>query len=294
SDINNNSFEDEVGFIDQIDYTNEMDYKDMVDLENNKPEQQEIEEEQVTNTTQVKKATSKKQKHNVNNSQSETEASTSTLTKKPSIVQKNLPKRKKGGSQVRSWVWKYFDRLISLPDKAVREKCKVVKNRKKCEHMIDTEDEWFLLADLTKVLKQFYDVTNLLGGTIMTIKQSLSTNIVEDEVVDYICLSDAFDYDPDLQDDEKNYDQIIAKEKTNKKNLKINNPQALLATILDPYNKRMDKATATNRFKAKSLLITEYELLKSDELKTDIQNNSKENEKNKLLHAIYSSNPQRV
>ncbi|CAG8841081.1 20524_t:CDS:2, partial [Racocetra persica] len=55
SDINNNSFEDKVDFIDQIDYMNEIDYEDM----------------------------------------SETEASTSTLTKKPSIVQKNLPKRKK-------------------------------------------------------------------------------------------------------------------------------------------------------------------------------------------------------
>ncbi|CAG8816648.1 4251_t:CDS:1, partial [Racocetra fulgida] len=92
-----------------------------------------------TNTTQVKKATSKKQKHNVNNFQSETEASTSTLTKKPSIIQKNLPKRKKGGLQVRSWVWKYFDRLTPPPDKAAHGKCKAVKNRKKCGYTIDTE-----------------------------------------------------------------------------------------------------------------------------------------------------------
>lgn len=206
------------------------------------------------------------------------------------------------------------------------------KDYQRLKHIILTEDEWILLADLTKVLKQFHNATNLLGGSqystisfmytaIMTIKQNLNID-TDGENINYTYLPDAFDDDPDLQDEQEYYDQI-SEEEMNQKNLKINNPQitngalnkvkfallkaldyywkiptdeALLATILDPHNKRIDKATAKDRYKAESLLISEYEYLKSDELEDNItnNNNTKNYEENELLYAMYGSNPERV
>ncbi|CAG8656869.1 22487_t:CDS:2 [Cetraspora pellucida] len=130
----------------------------------------------------------------------------------------------------------------------------------------------------------------------MTIKQNLNTNIIKDEVIDYVYLFNTFDNDLDLQDNDEDYNQVIAEEETNKKNLKINNPQklsmneALLATILNSCNKKINKATAIDQLKAKSLLNTKYKLLKSNEFEANIQNNLKKNKKNKLLYVIYGSN----
>ncbi|CAG8745249.1 15244_t:CDS:2 [Cetraspora pellucida] len=173
SNITNNSFEDEVGFVDQMDYINEIDnineidYDNVVNLENSDLKRQKIEEEQ-----------------------SETEASTSTFTKKS--------------------------------NKAVCEKCKAIKNGKKCRYTINTE------------------------GSTSNIKHHL-----------------------------------------------LNIHGLTETTILDLCNKRINKATAIDWLKAKSFLNIEYELLKSDELEANIQNNLEENKKNKLLHAMYSFNLQK-
>ncbi|CAG8528139.1 18905_t:CDS:2 [Racocetra fulgida] len=244
SDINNNSFEDEVDFIDQINYTNKINYEDI---------------EQVTNTTQVKKATSKKQKHNVNNSQSETEASTFTLTKKPSIIQKNLPKRKKDGSQVRSWIWKYFDRLTPPPDKAACGKC-IVKNGKKCGHTIYTEGS---TNNIKHHLLSIHGLTESSRNNIKrktTIDQALTKFIILDNQPLSIISSESF----------------------------INFIKTLDSYYELPSNIKLKE------FIYQGLLITEYKLLKSDEFETVIQNNSEENEENELLHTMYGSNLQRV
>ncbi|CAG8787291.1 861_t:CDS:2, partial [Gigaspora margarita] len=244
SDSDSNSLENELGFANEMDFTNEISYANELNLDNNNLEQQELEKEQIT--------------------KSETEASTSVITTKSaksSAMQHKLPGRKK--------------RKTPPPDKAACGECQVIKNGKKCGHVIDTED-------------------------------------TEDEVIDYICLSDAFDDNPDLQDDQDDYDQIITEKEIIQKKLKINSPQvtnrafnkvkiallktldqywkiptdeALLATILDPHNKKMDKAIARDRLKAESLLISEYKYLRLDESETDASNNNnlKDYEENKLL-----------
>ncbi|KAF0534072.1 hypothetical protein F8M41_010246 [Gigaspora margarita] len=133
SDSDSDSLENELGFANEMDFTNEISYANELNLDNNNLEQQELEKEQITSTTQAKshdkkKAStySKRQKRNIENSESETEASTSVVTTKSaksSAMQHKLPGRKKGGSQLRSWVWNHFDRKTPPPDKAARGEC---------------------------------------------------------------------------------------------------------------------------------------------------------------------------
>ncbi|KAF0558626.1 hypothetical protein F8M41_008546 [Gigaspora margarita] len=129
SDTDPNTLED-IGFVNEMDSVNEINYNDEMNLDNNNLEQGELAEEQINNTMPVEErgkknvsTCSKKQKCNIENSESETETSTSVVTTKSSIVQHKLPGRRKGSSQFRSWVWNHFDRKTPPPDKAVRGEC---------------------------------------------------------------------------------------------------------------------------------------------------------------------------
>ncbi|CAG8581792.1 20587_t:CDS:2 [Gigaspora rosea] len=303
SDSDSDSFENELGFVDS---TNEISYAEEMNLDNNNLEQQELDNEQITSTTQVKahdkkKAStySKRQKRNIENSESETEASTS--------------------------VWNHFNRKTPPPDKAARGECQVIKNGKKCEHIIDTEGSTSNMkrhllnvhgltdsgpishySNQMRIDDSFQIVSRNNTKRIASINKALTKFIVldnqplsiiynaEDDVIDYTCLSDAFDDDPDLQDDQDDYDQILTEEEIIQKKLKINSPQvtngalnkvkiallktldhywkiptdeALLATILDPYEPETD---ASNN------------------------NNLEDYEENELLRAMFGSNLQRI
>ncbi|CAG8699329.1 31433_t:CDS:2, partial [Gigaspora margarita] len=110
----------------------------------NELEQQELKKEQITSTIQAKshekKAStySKRQKCNIENSESETEASTSVVTTKSaksSVMQHKLLGRKKA---------------------ACRE-YQVIKNEKKCGHIIDTEGS---TSNMKHHLLNVYGLTN--------------------------------------------------------------------------------------------------------------------------------------
>ncbi|CAG8843861.1 24890_t:CDS:2, partial [Gigaspora margarita] len=115
SDSDTDSLENELGFASKMDSTNEISFADEMNLNNNNLEQQELEKEQITSTIQTKV---QYRNFRVRNT---------TKSAKPSVMQHKLPERKKGGLQLKSWVWSYFDRKTSPLNKAAHRECQVIK-----------------------------------------------------------------------------------------------------------------------------------------------------------------------
>ncbi|CAG8625561.1 400_t:CDS:2 [Cetraspora pellucida] len=180
---------------------------------------------------------------------------------------------KRGGSRRRSWVWNYFKLLPTICE--TKGQCDELKNDEtKCNHIIETDEG---IGNFSYHLQSAHGITKF-GQLVLDTSQSNNAKNMKNaimEIEEINCLS---------------FDNVkIALFNALNHYYKYPIHEALLATLLDPRNKKIKFATYLQRLEAENYLISKYDVFK-EQKSTPInimQTDDHEEEENVLLAAMY-------
>ncbi|CAG8522756.1 30982_t:CDS:2 [Gigaspora margarita] len=146
----------------------------------------------------------------------------------------------------------------------------VKKDARRLKQIMLTPDEWQLMKDLVKILQSFADVTTMLEGSKYTTMSHMFPAISSLKKLFNI----TYNAQININLDDSIQFLMMIKNEPELKNVKIalfnalnyywEYPirEALLATLLDPRNKKMEFETYSQRLEAEAYLVAEYEVFK--------------------------------